>query len=195
MSITINQANRWIKAIADPGKFGWKNELKKSQTLILKEQAGRFKKHTSPSGIAWKKTKSKKVKIGQVAAIAKDERPGSAMKGKFFVRRVLNSKEKKIVNKRKMGSKNALYRSSGKNKVTTLFKAAVKKNDQNHFIRITNTGIVFGPRRKVHPGKFQYGTSKMDARPFYGVSTVTSVAVGEIFKAGYLKRIKKKAPR
>ena len=195
MSITITQATKWINAIADPGKFGWKNELKKSHTLILKEQAGRFKKHTSPSGVAWKKTKSQKVKIGQVAAIDVDQRSGSSMKGKFFVRRVLNSKEKQKVNKRKMGSKNAVYRPSGKNKVTTLFKAAVKKNDSKHFMRITNSGIIFGPRRSVHPGKFQFGTNTIDARPFYGVSIATSIAVGNIFKEGYMKRIKKSAPR
>lgn len=192
MAMNLGQAEKAMQQIIRlGGKYGASSENNKVAAYINKVTRKRFAAHKSPSGKAWPKTKSRKVRIGQLTVVGRDRRPGSRQAGKRIIRKVSSAQEAARLNRSRPGALPALAR-GGKFPARKLRNAYTKKSAPGHIQRPSKSGLVIGSSWRMAEGmQFGIGKRKIPARQFYGISEKDLKAILQIYLIGYMFQIEK----
>lgn len=197
--MTLPEAERWMDRLADPGAYGWRPELRKCVSHVNRVTRQRFQRHHTPRGQPWQKRQPERErpKIGDIAPIMIDMRPGSVRFRKMIVREIRTQAERSLVERRwrekgYLRGGQALYRTSGKRPVRRLRDKMTQKSAPGHVQRVSSRRAVVGTHDRG-AARLQAGdpADNVPPRVFYGLGPDDVAYFEQVFMDGFLKRVDK----
>jgi len=197
-TMNVEQMNRWLKSLENPGKWGWMPEHKKIGKLLKTETGAQLKKHQGPDGKPWPKTYSKPLpKVGDRVPIL-IEGDGA---DRIFVQKLKTSAGRKraVALRKKFGPPakglKPLIRTGKKRRATRirdyLVRRATGRSLQmgKDFLKYGYTPGTKWIEELQFGGKYREG--EIPKREILGLTKKVIQKIEEIYAAGMLKRIKK----
>ena len=166
-------------------------EFNKIATLQRRRARAALTRQKDLNGSSWPEMKNRRYRVGQVAPIGRDKRPG-AMQGRIVIRRLNTSTDVRKANRFTFGGKKvkAIYRKEakhGRRKAVRLAESFLKKSASGNLNYIGAKGAKIGSRwqglANVQQNKF--------GRPFWYVDQEQIKAAEKILLEGEMKRIAK----
>lgn len=202
--LSVEGADRWLKSLENPGKWGWMPEHKKIGKHIRAQHRLRLKAHIDPDGKPWPRTyhvprpkKGDRVPLlisdeGQAKVIVQTIRTTA---GK---RKAVAFREKYKATQPPYKPEKALIRTGGKRKVRRIWDYLVGKGLLGRSLRMGKDFLHYGYTRgtrwieELHFGGTFKG-KRVPPRQVVGLNKTDIDMIEKIYADGYEKRVAKGA--
>lgn len=198
--MSVPQAEKWLKSLEDPGRFGWVPEHKKIGKHLRDEHKKRLNRHVDANGVPWaKKFHKPRPKVGDTVPMVVS--PGTS-RAKVVVQKIktIRGRRRAVDFRNRFGppmkALPALIRKTGKSKARMIWDFLVGRGFAGGALQIGRNFLRYGYTRGTRwIEKLQFGGTfrkkRVPPRGIVGLNRNDVNVMDNIYADGYLKRVMK----
>jgi hypothetical protein len=199
--MTVPQAEKWLRSLENPGRYGWVPEHKKIGRHLRDQHKRRLTRHVTADGAPWpKKYHKPRPKVGDTVPMLVDGEGGGRARVVVQTIRSVAGRRKAVAFRNRFGPPMkplpALVRKTGKRKARKIWDFLVGRGFAGGALQIGRTFLKYGWTRGTRwIEKLQYGGTyrrkRVPPRGIVGLNRADIRFIDETYAAGFEKRAMK----